>query len=60
MIFCDPQVAAVGHTSETAEEAGLDVEIVEVGTSGNAGGSYYGRNARRHEPARDRQAARRR
>jgi dihydrolipoamide dehydrogenase len=45
VIFCDPQVAAVGHTSETAEEAGLDVEIVEVETSGNAGGSYYGRNA---------------
>jgi len=45
VVFCDPQVAAVGHTSETAEEAGLDVEIVEVETSGNAGGSYYGRNA---------------
>ena len=45
VIFCDPQVAAVGHTSETAEEAGIDVEIVEVGTSGNAGGSFYGRNA---------------
>jgi pyruvate/2-oxoglutarate dehydrogenase complex dihydrolipoamide dehydrogenase (E3) component len=45
VIFCDPQVAAVGHTSETAEEAGLDVEIVEVGTSANAGGSFYGRNA---------------
>jgi dihydrolipoamide dehydrogenase len=45
VIFCDPQVAAVGHTSETAEEAGLDVESVEVGTSANAGGSYYGRNA---------------
>ena len=39
VIFCDPQVAAVGHTSETAEDAGLDVEIVEVETSGNAGGS---------------------
>ena len=45
VIFCDPQVAAVGHTSETAEEAGIDVEIVEVGTSANAGGSFYGRNA---------------
>ena len=45
VIFCDPQVAAVGHTSETAEDAGVDVEIVEVDTSGNAGGSYYGRNA---------------
>ena len=45
VIFCDPQVAAVGHTSETAEQAGLDVEIVEVETSANAGGSFYGRNA---------------
>ena len=45
VIFCDPQVAAVGHTSETAEKAGIDVEIVEVKTSGNAGGSFYGRNA---------------
>jgi len=45
VIFCDPQVAAVGHTSETAEEAGIDFEIVEVGTSANAGGSFYGRNA---------------
>ena len=45
VIFCDPQVAAVGHTSETAEAAGIDVEIVEVGTSANAGGSFWGRNA---------------
>jgi pyruvate/2-oxoglutarate dehydrogenase complex dihydrolipoamide dehydrogenase (E3) component len=43
--FSDPQVAAVGHTSESAEEAGIDVEIVEVQTSGNAGGSFWGRNA---------------
>jgi pyruvate/2-oxoglutarate dehydrogenase complex dihydrolipoamide dehydrogenase (E3) component len=45
VIFTEPQVAAVGHTSGTAEEAGLDVQIVEVETSGNAGGSFYGRNA---------------
>jgi pyruvate/2-oxoglutarate dehydrogenase complex dihydrolipoamide dehydrogenase (E3) component len=45
VVFCDPQVAAVGHTTETAEQAGLDVEVVDVETSGNAGGSYYGRNA---------------
>jgi len=45
VIFTDPQVAAVGHTSDTAREAGLDVRIVEVGTSANAGGSFYGRNA---------------
>ena len=45
VIFCDPQVAAVGHTSDTAEAAGIDVEIVETKTSGNAGGSFWGRNA---------------
>jgi pyruvate/2-oxoglutarate dehydrogenase complex dihydrolipoamide dehydrogenase (E3) component len=45
VIFTEPQVAAVGHTSETAEQAGIEVEIYETPTSGNAGGSYYGRNA---------------
>jgi pyruvate/2-oxoglutarate dehydrogenase complex dihydrolipoamide dehydrogenase (E3) component len=45
VIFTDPQVAAVGHTEKTARDAGLDVHILEVGTSANAGGSYYGRNA---------------
>ena len=45
VIFTEPQVAAVGHTEATAREAGLDVEIVETTTSGNAGGSYYGHNA---------------
>ncbi len=45
VIFTEPQVAAVGHTSDTAKDAGLDVEMVEVETSGNAGGSFYGRNA---------------
>jgi dihydrolipoamide dehydrogenase len=46
VIFTDPQVAAVGHTTQSAQEAGLDVETYETTTSGNAGGSYYGRNAR--------------
>jgi len=45
VVFTDPQVAAVGHTEKTAREAGLDVHVLEVSTSGNAGGSYYGRNA---------------
>ncbi|MEA2125379.1 MAG: hypothetical protein QOI80_2161 [Solirubrobacteraceae bacterium] len=45
VIFTDPQVAAVGHTEQTAREAGLNIRIVEVETSGNAGGSYYGRGA---------------
>jgi dihydrolipoamide dehydrogenase len=43
--FTDPQVAAVGHTEQSAKDAGLNIRIVEVQTSGNAGGSFYGRNA---------------
>jgi pyruvate/2-oxoglutarate dehydrogenase complex dihydrolipoamide dehydrogenase (E3) component len=46
VIFTDPQIGAVGHTTKTAEEAGLAPRVVDVPTSGNAGGSYYGRNAR--------------
>jgi len=45
VVFTDPQVAAVGHTTRTAREAGLDVQVLDVGTSSNAGGSFYGRNA---------------
>ena len=45
VIFTDPQVAAVGHTLASAEEAGLNVRAVDVETSGNAGGSFWGRNA---------------
>jgi dihydrolipoamide dehydrogenase len=45
VVFTEPQVAAVGHTEDTARDAGLTVEIVETETSGNAGGSYYGRGA---------------
>jgi dihydrolipoamide dehydrogenase len=45
VIFTEPQVAAVGHTTDTAAAAGLSVEVVETETSGNAGGSYYGRGA---------------
>jgi dihydrolipoamide dehydrogenase len=45
VVFTDPQVAAVGHTLASAQEAGLDVRAVDVSTSGNAGGSFYGRNA---------------
>jgi pyruvate/2-oxoglutarate dehydrogenase complex dihydrolipoamide dehydrogenase (E3) component len=45
VIFTDPQVCVVGHTTRTAEDAGLTVRAVDVPTSGNAGGSFYGRNA---------------
>jgi dihydrolipoamide dehydrogenase len=45
VVFTDPQIAAVGHTSASAEKAGLEVRAIATPTSGNAGGSYYGRNA---------------
>ena len=45
VVFSDPQVAAVGHTLESAEQAGLHVRAIDQPTSGNAGGSFYGRNA---------------
>ena len=43
--FTDPQVAAVGHTLASAQEAGIDARAVEVPTGGNAGGSFVGRGA---------------
>lgn len=45
VVFSDPQVAAVGHTLESAQQASLRVRAVDQSTSGNAGGSFYGRNA---------------
>jgi pyruvate/2-oxoglutarate dehydrogenase complex dihydrolipoamide dehydrogenase (E3) component len=46
VIFTDPQVAAVGHTTKTAADAGLSPRVIDIPTSGNAGGSFYGRGAR--------------
>jgi pyruvate/2-oxoglutarate dehydrogenase complex dihydrolipoamide dehydrogenase (E3) component len=43
--FTDPQVAAVGHTLASAQEAGLDARAVDVPTEGNAGGSFVGPGA---------------
>ncbi len=45
VIFTDPQVGAVGLTLAAAQEAGLRVRHVDVGTSANAGGSFVGRGA---------------
>ena len=45
IVFTDPQVAAVGHTLESAQKEGLNVRAVDVSTSGTAGASFYGRNA---------------
>ncbi len=46
VIFTDPQVAAVGHTLQSAQDAGLNVRAVDRETSLNAGGSFYGRDSR--------------
>jgi pyruvate/2-oxoglutarate dehydrogenase complex dihydrolipoamide dehydrogenase (E3) component len=45
VIFTEPQVGAVGLTAAAAEEAGLRVRVVDVETSGNAGGSFVGKGA---------------
>jgi pyruvate/2-oxoglutarate dehydrogenase complex dihydrolipoamide dehydrogenase (E3) component len=43
--FTSPQVAAVGYTLAAARDAGLRVREVDVPVSGNAGGSFWGRDA---------------
>jgi dihydrolipoamide dehydrogenase len=45
VVFTDPQVAAVGHTMASADEAGLRVRAVDVSTASVAGASFHGRNA---------------
>jgi pyruvate/2-oxoglutarate dehydrogenase complex dihydrolipoamide dehydrogenase (E3) component len=45
VIFTEPQVAAVGHTLASAEEAGMNVRAVETDVEGNAGGSFVGHGA---------------
>jgi pyruvate/2-oxoglutarate dehydrogenase complex dihydrolipoamide dehydrogenase (E3) component len=46
VVFTDPQVAAAGHTLASAEEAGIAAQAVDLPTSGTAGASFYGRNAK--------------
>ena len=45
VIFTDPQVAAVGHTLDSAKQAGIDADAVEVEIAANAGASFHGRDA---------------
>jgi pyruvate/2-oxoglutarate dehydrogenase complex dihydrolipoamide dehydrogenase (E3) component len=44
--FTDPQIASVGHTTETATRAGIEFDSYDTITSGtalpNVGGFYYG------------------
>jgi pyruvate/2-oxoglutarate dehydrogenase complex dihydrolipoamide dehydrogenase (E3) component len=42
--FTEPQVAAVGHTLATAQEAGLNVRAVDVPTQATAGASFHGKD----------------
>ncbi|MEH1168692.1 NAD(P)/FAD-dependent oxidoreductase [Micromonospora sp. CPCC 205539] len=42
VIFTEPQVAAVGHTTASAAAAGLRVRVIDVPTDGNAGGAFSG------------------
>ncbi len=45
VVFTDPEVAAVGHTTASAEESGLHVRAIDHPTSAVAGGSFHGRGA---------------
>jgi dihydrolipoamide dehydrogenase len=41
--FTEPAVAAVGHTLDSAREAGLDVRAVDVDINSTAGASFHGK-----------------
>ncbi len=41
VVFTDPQVGAVGHTTKSAAAAGLTVRVVDIPTNANAGGAFY-------------------
>jgi len=45
VVFTDPQVAAVGHTLESAQKQGFAAVAIDHPTAGIAGSSFYGRNA---------------
>jgi dihydrolipoamide dehydrogenase len=45
VVFTEPQVASVGHTMASAEEAGINARAVDAETSKTAGASFVGRDA---------------
>ena len=45
VIFTEPQVAAVGHTLDSARRAGLRATAVDETVEGNAGGTFVGHGA---------------
>jgi pyruvate/2-oxoglutarate dehydrogenase complex dihydrolipoamide dehydrogenase (E3) component len=44
VIFTNPHVAAVGYTAAAAQDAGLNIRVVDVPTQSAAGASFYGRD----------------
>ena len=44
VVYTDPQIASVGHTLDSAREAGIDARVAETKTSATAGASFVGRN----------------
>jgi pyruvate/2-oxoglutarate dehydrogenase complex dihydrolipoamide dehydrogenase (E3) component len=45
VIFTDPQVVSVGHTTASAMAAGIDIDVYDTETSANLGGLFYAPNA---------------
>jgi pyruvate/2-oxoglutarate dehydrogenase complex dihydrolipoamide dehydrogenase (E3) component len=41
VIFTDPQIGSVGHTTETATRAGIESDVYDTETSGNPCGLFY-------------------
>jgi len=48
VVFTEPQVAAVGHTQATAQDAGIRVRLAEADPAATAGGSFVGRGVPAH------------
>ncbi len=44
VVFTEPQVAAVGHTLASAQDAGINARAVDVDMNATAGASFVGRN----------------
>jgi pyruvate/2-oxoglutarate dehydrogenase complex dihydrolipoamide dehydrogenase (E3) component len=45
VIFTDPQVASVGHTTESAGRANVAFNVYDTAVSANAGGAFHAPNA---------------
>ena len=41
MIFTDPQIAAVGHTTATARDSGIEFDVHEMELSGTLASAFY-------------------